>query len=160
MDILEVFHNQLPGKATQTLHFPASISYNTHSRSTRIEEPAELGGWHTLAVEIEPLSGGAQVRFRFLIDGVVTTEYTNTKPQSWNGVDPNGGWDIALNMAVGGNWVGEPEGTLGYLPYVGKCSLTYSNPPSGVPGNCPTTGLRRASFPDSYVIDWVRVYTR
>ena len=160
VDILEMFHNQAPGTATQTLHFPNSIGTNTAKKTTFFETPTPgTGDWHTFGVEIEP-AGTNAVKFTFLIDNTPTHTYTNTNAGSWiNTADPNATWDIAINMSVGGAWVGHPEEHLGYLPDKDLCGLTYRTPPAG-PDSCPTTGLHLANLPATYQIDWVRVSTR
>lgn len=160
VDILEMFHNQAPGTATQTLHFPNSIGTNTAKKTTFFETPTPgTGDWHTFGVEIEP-AGTNAVKFTFLIDNTPTHTYTNTNAGSWiNTADPNATWDIAINMSVGGAWVGHPEEHLGYLPDKNLCGLTYRTPPAG-PDSCPTTGLHLANLPATYQIDWVRVSTR
>ena len=157
VDILEMFHNQAPGTATQTLHFPNSIGTNTAKKTTFFETPTPgTGDWHTFGVEIEP-AGTNAVKFTFLIDNTPTHTYTNTNAGSWiNTADPNATWDIAINMSVGGAWVGHPEEHLGYLPDKNLCGLTYRTPPAG-PDSCPTTGLHLANLPATYQIDWVRV---
>ncbi|MFN8125471.1 MAG: PKD domain-containing protein [Candidatus Nanopelagicales bacterium] len=159
VDILEAFHSQGPGRVVQTLHFPSSLGSNWGKVGTFLETPPEgTGGWHTFAVEIEPVSTG--VRFRFFVDSTMTKEFVNTSPSAWNQVDPDAGWDIAVNLAVGGTWVGDPDKQLGYLPYKNLCSLTAKAPTNNDPSTCPTTGIHLANFPAKYNIDYVRVYTR
>lgn len=159
VDILEAFHSQGPGRVVQTLHFPSSLGSNWGKVGTFLETPPKgTGGWHSFAVEIEPVSTG--VRFRFFVDSTMTREFINTSPSAWNQVDPNAGWDIAVNLAVGGTWVGDPDKQLGYLPYKGLCSLTAKAPTNNDPSRCPTTGIHLANFPAKYNIDYVRVYTR
>lgn len=165
VDIMEYFHSQVPGKATQTLHFPSSVGRNKVKLSTFFERPVTgTGGWHTFAVDIEPVGGGSQVQFTFYIDGAKTAEYLNTSPAAWNQVDPQHAWDIALNTAVGGDWAGHPDQQLGYLPNVGMCSLTWRAPANGDPANCPTSkdgvSIQLATLPAEYRIDYVRVYVR
>ena len=159
VDIVELFHNQAPGKVTQTLHFPTTLGTNV-SKKTSYFEPAVAGtgSWHTFAADIAKVTGG--VKFTFYVDNVAVHSYTNTSPSAWTDTDPNGSWDIALNLAVGGNWVGNPEKQLGYLPYVNKCGLTYKAPLNNNPANCPTSGLYLAKFQAAYQIDYVRVWVR
>lgn len=146
VDVLEYFANQVPGKITQTLHFPNSIGYNVHKKST----PVDLTKWHTYAVDIS--QSGSGVMFKFFVDDVLTTQYLNTKSSAFTNVDKNAAWDVAINMAVGGNWVGDPEGPLGLMGN-GKCGLTGKVPPPGT--SCPTTGIKRAVLPASYLVDYV-----
>lgn len=147
VDVLEYFANQTPGKITQTLHFPGSIGRNIASKSTPVNDVTK---WHTYAVDIQPV--GSDVKFSFSIDGVVTTEYLNTKSSAFTNVPKDAAWDMAINMAVGGNWIGDPEGPLGVMGN-GKCGLTGQAPAAGT--SCPTTGIKRVALPASYVVDYV-----
>ncbi len=164
VDIMEYFHNQKPGSIYQTLHFPTTFGRNLGQKATFVETPSVgTGGWHTYAVEIEPVTatdGTTDVRFRFFVDSVQTTQYVNTAPEAWNQTDPQASWDIAVNLAVGGNWIGDPETNLGYLAGPKVCSLTYKAPTGGIPSNCPTTGIQFGSWPATYAIDYVRVFAR
>lgn len=161
VDILEIFHNQLPGKVTSTLHFPNSIGSNVAKKSTAFETAVQgTGSWHTYAVEIVPAAAGA-VKFTFFVDGTQTLTYTNTNASSWTTGYESGAWDIALNLALGGNWVGNPDSQLGYLPYTGKCSLNNTVPSGGNPTNCPTTGIWLANMAQRdavYQVDYVHVW--
>lgn len=161
VDVVELFHNQVPGKVTQTLHFPKSVGYSVSKRSSFFETPpaTTTGTWHTFGVEIEP-AGTDDIRFTFLVDGTAVNTYTNTDAGSWiDAVDKQAAWDMAVNMSIGGKWVGHPEQNLGYLPDVNLCGLSYKAPTAG-PGSCPTTGIQLAKLSALYEVDWVRVYTR
>ncbi len=165
VDIFEAFHSQAPGRATATLHFPTSIGYNVAKKTTWIETPTtSRGGWHTYSVDILPVTPGdnTKVKFRFAIDGVTTLEYTNPNASKWTSVDPNGGWDIALQLYVGGQWTGHPDQKLGWLPVNGGvCARTLKAPLGGDPKNCPTDGIQLAQWNDAtFEIDYVRVYTK
>lgn len=161
VDIVELFHNQAPGKVTHTLHFPATLGANVSKKSTAFETAVQgTGGWHTFAVEIVP-AGTNSVKFTFFVDGAQTLTYTNTNASSWVNGYESAAWDIALNLAIGGNWVGHPDQQLGYLPYPNKCSLTYTAPAGGDPSTCSTTGIwfaNMASRNAVYQIDYVRVW--
>lgn len=155
VDIMEYFHSQVPGKTTTTLHLDGR--HNLSKKSTNFEPSSVTpSGWHTWAVEISPVDTG--VKFDFLLDGTVVHTYTDTQ-HNWTSADANGTWDIALNQAVGGNWGGDPDGVLGELPLVNRCSISGT-----YPGGCKTTGINRVDWNDpadsTYEIDWVRVYTR
>ncbi len=162
VDIVELFHNQLPGKVTSTLHFPSTLGSNVSKKSTAFETAVQgTGDWHTFAVEIVPASAGA-VKFTFYVDDTQTLTYTNTNSSSWKTGYESGAWDIALNLAIGGNWVGDPDAQLGYLPYPNKCSLTYSTPTNNDPTTCPKTGIWFANMAQRnavYQVDYVRVWT-
>lgn len=161
VDIVELFHNQAPGKVTHTLHFPASIGANVSKKSTSFETAVQgTGNWHTFAVEIVP-AGTNSVKFTFFVDGTQTHTYTNTNAASWVNGYENEAWDIAVNLAIGGNWVGHPDQQLGYLPYPNKCSITYTTPAGGDPTTCSTTGIwfaNMASRDAVYQIDYVRMW--
>jgi len=168
VDIMEYFHNSTPGLIAQVLHFPTTLGKNVAKQRTHFETPAAgTGGWHTYAVEIEPVTGAdatTDVRFRFSVDGVVTLDHVNSAPEPWSQVDPQRAWDIAVNTAVGGDWVGHPEQQLGYLPALNQCSLTRQPPTNADPANCPTEAAGVAillpRLPAEHQIDYVRVFVR
>lgn len=153
VDIMEYFHSQVPGKTTQTLHLDGRS--NLSKKTTAFESPAvSTSGWHTWTVDILPDTAG--VRFTFYLDGVQTHTYVDTQ-HDWAGSAPDAGtWDIALNLAVGGKWVGIPEDTKGYLRDLNRCSISGT-----APGGCTTTGINTVDWTKStYEIDYVRVYTK
>lgn len=155
VDIMEYFHSQVPGKSTATLHLDGRK--NISKRSVHFEDPSVVtSGWHNWAVEISPVSGG--VKFDFFVDGNLSLSFTDTQAH-WASGSEAGTWDIAINQAVGGNWGGDPDGVLGELPLVNRCSIggTY-------PGGCRTNGINRVDWTDpadaTFEVDWVRVYVR
>lgn len=156
VDVMEYFHSQVPGKSTGTLHLDGRK--NLSKKSTFFEDPGvPASGWHTWAVEIGEVAGGVQ--FDFYLDGNVYLSYTDTQAHWASQAPLEGTWDMAINQAVGGNWGGDPDGTLGELPLVNRCSIggTY-------PGGCRTDGINRVDWADptdaTYEVDWVRVYVR
>jgi beta-glucanase (GH16 family) len=153
VDIMEYFHSLHPGKTSSTLHLDGQK--NTSQRHNDFESTSATPGWHTWAVEISKDPGG--VRFDFFLDNVKVHTFVDAK-HAWASSDDASTWDMALNMAVGGSWTGDPGGTLGYLGDLGRCSLGGT-----APSGCTTTGIKRANFGDSaattYEIDYVRVYT-
>ena len=152
VDVMEYFHSQVPGKTSQTLHLDG-VS-NISKKASSFESPTSAPGWHTWAVEIVP--EGSSVRFNFYTDNVKVHTFLDTK-HAWSSADANSTWDIALNLAVGGRWTGSPDGTLGYLELLDRCSI------SGAAPNCTSTGIRRVNWASAasstYEIDYVRVYT-
>ena len=154
VDIMEYFHSQVPGKSTATLHLDGR--HNLSKKSTNFESAAVAPGWHNWAVEITEVATG--VKFDFLLDGTLVHSYTDTQ-RNWASGAEAGTWDIAINQAVGGNWGGDPDGVLGELPLVSRCSISGT-----FPGGCKSTGINRVDWADpadsTYEIDWVRVYTR
>ena len=155
VDIMEYFHSQVPGKTTQTLHLDG-VS-NVSKRTTWFENPANTPGYHTWAVVIAPDPNG--VKFTFSVDGVDVHSFVDTK-HAWASSAPDSGtWDIAINLAVGGRWVGAPDGTLGLLQDLNRCSISGS-----APGGCSTSGINRVNWGDpadsTYQVDYVRVYTK
>ncbi|MBX3285312.1 MAG: glycoside hydrolase family 16 protein [Actinobacteria bacterium] len=155
VDVMEYFHSQLPGKVTQTLHLDGVA--NVSKRNSSFEAPTPTPGWHTFAAEIAPDPGG--IRFTFLLDGAVTHTYVDPT-HAWADKAPESAtWDIAINQAVGGRWAGHPDGTLGLLELLGRCSISGT-----APDGCTTTGIRRVDWSKptqtTYEVDWVRVYQR
>jgi beta-glucanase (GH16 family) len=156
VDVMEYFHSQVPGKSTGTLHLDGR--HNLSKKSTFFEDPGvATSGWHTWAVEISQVTGG--VKFDFFVDGNLYHTYTDTQAKWATSAPLEGTWDMAINQAVGGNWGGDPDGVLGELPLVSRCSIggTY-------PGGCKTTGINRVDWNTpadaTYEVDWVRVYVR
>ena len=155
VDIMEYFHSQLPGKVTQTLHLDGV--YNVSKRNTSFEAPTVSPGWHTFAAEIAPDPTG--VRFTFFLDEATTHTFVDTKHGWLDKAPADATWDIAVNQAVGGRWAGHPDGTLGLLELLNRCSI------SGVaPAGCTTTGIQRVDWSKpaqtTYEVDWVRAFVR
>ncbi len=155
VDILEYFHSAHPGMSSGTLHLDGKKN-TTQSVIGFEPSSVEVSGWHTWAVDISPDSGN--VRFDFYLDGQKYHTYTDAQ-HAWASSDPNATWDIAVNMAVGGSWIGGPDDTLGYLRDVNRCSQ------GGVaPDACNTAGIRRVNWADpaatTYEIDYIRVFSR
>lgn len=154
VDILEYFHSQVPGKSTGTLHLDGR--HNLSKKSTFFESSTAPSGWHTWAVDISPDPSG--VRFEFLLDGVAYHSYVDTQHRWASGAEA-GTWDIAVNQAVGGDWTGDPDGSLGVLPLVSRCAQggTY-------PAACKTTGINRVNWSNpatsTFEVDYVRVWTK
>lgn len=155
VDIMEYFHSQVPGKSTTTLHLDGR--HNLSKKSTNFESAAvTTSGWHNWAVEISEVDTG--VKFDFLLDGTLVHSYVDTQ-HNWASGAEAGTWDIAINQAVGGNWGGDPDGVLGELPLVSRCSISGT-----YPGGCRSTGINRVDWATpadaTYEVDWVRVYVR
>ncbi len=155
VDVMEYFHALRPGQTTGTLHLDGRK--NLSQKNVSFESSASTPGWHTWAVEISNDPNG--VKFDFFLDDVKYHSYVDTQHNWSSAADPTSTWDMALNLAVGGSWTGEPDGTLGYLPDLSKCSIGGT-----APAGCTTTGIKRIDWNDpaatTYQVDWVRVYTR
>ena len=157
VDIMEYFHASFPGKTYATLHLDGR--HNLSKNNVAFESPQGPSGWHTWAVEISPTgASGTDVKFDFYMDDRLYHSYVDTQ-HNWTATDPNATWDIALNLAVGGDWTGDPDGTLGYLRGANRCAIGGT-----APNGCITTGINRVNWTDpaaaSYSIDYVRVFTR
>jgi len=146
VDIMEYFHANNPGETTATLHLDGRS--NLSKKVVPFEQPTATPGWHVWAVDILPDPAG--VKFSFSLDGKAYHSYVDTQ-HKWSSADPNATWDIAVNMAVGGNWTGDPDAPLGYLGELNRCSQGGTPP-----NNCRTDGIRRAEFPATYEVDYVR----
>jgi hypothetical protein len=149
VDVMEYFHAQLPGKTSATLHY--NQTYNVAKGSSAFEAPTLAPGWHVWAAELEQVSG--KVCLKYFVDDKMVQFNGMSAGQAYCFTDvgpfaryPNQGlFDIAINMAVGGNWVGDPDGPLDRLM-------------NGTPVS--PTNVQPTSFPTEYVVDYVRVYTR
>jgi hypothetical protein len=152
VDIMEYFHAQVPGKTSSTLHL--DYVTNIAKKSIDFESPVLTPGWHTWAVEMTPASTGSQdVKFNFLLNGQSYFTHTPTQQDWAKAVDGNQMFDIAINMAVGGNNIGHPDDELGWSRYLNMCLKPYRGTQP-----CNGSGIVRASFPVTYEIDYVRVY--
>lgn len=150
VDIMEYFHSQVPGKTTSTLHLD-NVS-NVSKKTLPFESPTVTPAWHTWAVNIVP--SGANVVFTFYLDGVAFHTYTDAT-HVWANNTTNNSFDIAINMAVGGKYVGRPDDALGFLYDLNTCAQG-GTPPSA----CNSTGILRATFPSTYEVDYVHVYQK
>ncbi len=130
VDIMETFFNSDPGTTTSTLHFPESIGYNVSKKGPFVEKPSEAtrqSGWHIWAVQIEQVNPGSDdvVKFTFQIDNETILTYTNNNASQWAGIsNPDRGFDIAINSAVGQTDVGPTYDRLGFgYRQDGQCSI-------------------------------------
>jgi Glycosyl hydrolases family 16 len=150
VDIMEYFHSQVPGESTQTLHLDG-VS-NVTKKTSEFEANEASPGWHTWAVDIKPAANGA-VTFSFLTDGVVDLTYTDTRANWAKLYSGQPLFDIAINMAVGGDWAGNPDDPLGWLSNLNRCAQGGTGP-----NNCKADGIQRAVFPSTFLVDYVRVW--
>lgn len=177
VDIMEYFGGARPGYSKFSLHFPNTIGKNTTQQSTFFETPVPgTGGWHTWAVEIRPAKEQADslkdpIEFIAYLDGKQYGYYKLTDAQSIRDLHmisretglpmyPNSAnetWDICVNMAVGGQWVGQPDQQLGYLPMPNRCSKDQKVPPQNDPSACNVEGLFFAVFPAIFEVDYIKV---
>lgn len=154
IDVMEYFHAQHPGLTTATLHVDGKVETRRH---LVFEEPTDDPQWHTWTVEIERLDLGVQLSFaRSSDDGDSRVSYRFVDREAAWAQDHRGEdlFDIALNLSVGGRWAGDPDGPLGYLSARDECAQ------GGVPPHCEAEGVRPATFPSTYEIDYVRVYVQ
>lgn len=166
VDILEYFYNHKPGYGKFTLHFPATLGHNVTQKRAWFETPVwGTGGWHTWAIEITPAGDPSTgpVNFSWYLDGTLRGFYQVKDAatlRKLREVPRDKAWDMALNTAVGGNWVGLPDQQVGYLPLVNRCSKSQKAP---VGGYCDKAGLFYAPMyakPSVFQVDYVRVYSR
>lgn len=152
VDIMEYFHAEHPGRTRGSLHLDGR--YNLVKQQVPFESSSGPSGWHTWGVEINPHPQG--VEFVFLLDGQEYNRYVDTQHHWRNQAPSEATWDIAVNLGVGGNWTGHPDGKLGHLDLLNRCSLGGT-----APNGCRTDGIQRWSGPSAaYEVDYVRVYTR
>ncbi|NKG21118.1 glycoside hydrolase family 16 protein [Paeniglutamicibacter terrestris] len=176
VDIMEYFFNYRPGETKTSLHFPNSIGTNASQQRKFFETPTSgSSGFHTWSMEIRPALENANplkdpVIFMAKLDGVQSSYYKLTNEQTirdlhmidrTTGVAPAAGksqvWDLAINLAVGGKWVGCPDQQLGFLPIPNRCSRSQALP-SGDATTCDMTGLYFANFPATMEVDYVKVW--
>ncbi len=154
VDVMEYFHALHPGKTSGTLHLDGKKNASQQHRT--FESTSGPSGWHTWRTDILPDPNG--VRFDFYLDDVKYHTFVDTQ-HAWASSDDASTWDMALNLAVGGSWTGQPDGVLGYFPDLGRCAIGGT-----APNGCTTTGIQRVNWNDpadsTYEIDYVRVYRR
>ena len=154
VDVMEYFHSQVPGKTSQTLHFPAEIGSNVSKTNTFFENPTTNPAWQTWGVEILPANDeGTTAKFAFYQNDIKTLEYTPTAFDWLNNYNKDALFDIAINLGVGGRYTGHPDDNLGYSRYLDKCLRPYNGTQP-----CSGSGILRAQFPSTYEVDYVRVY--
>lgn len=154
VDVMDYFHSQVPGKTTATLHLDGRT--NVSKRSVAVEDPAiSTSGWHNWRVDT--VKGPDGVKFDFYLDGVLYHSYVDSQHLWDDKADPDAMFDIAINLAVGGDWIGKPDGVLGELPDLKRCSISGT-----FPGGCAKTKIQRVDWTRAadatYEVDWVRVY--
>ncbi|MDM1047687.1 glycoside hydrolase family 16 protein [Sphingobacterium hotanense] len=178
VDIMENFGNNKPGYSKFSLHFPNTIGINA-TQQTKFFDTSVPGSsnWHVWSVVIEPANEHADplkdpIKFTAYLDGEQCAYYKLTHEQTIRDLhmidrttgqkkDPNNpdlSWDLCVNMAVGGAWVGQPDQQLGYLPIPNRCSLgNQPRPTDDDPTGCSTEGLFFAQFPAVFEIDYIKV---
>ena len=159
VDVMEYFHTQVPGRTTQTLHRDSQT--NVVKQTTTVENPELISNWHTWAVDILPENTN-DVRFRFYTNGIETLSYLDVSP-NWVTRHPGEPlFDIAVNLAIGGNPVGHPDDDpLGRLHLIGRCAIGWTT--VGYPDDCAVVAsngwpILRANFPETYEVDYIRVW--
>lgn len=176
VDIMEYFFSYRPGESKTSLHFPNSLGNNVTQQRKKFETAAPgTSGWHTWNISIRPALENSNilrdpVLFIAELDGVQSAYYKLTNEQAIRdlhmidrvtGKPPATGdskvWDMCINLAVGGRWVGSPDQQLGYLPIPDRCSRTQKVPESGAT-SCDLTDLFLPTFPALMEVDYVRVY--
>jgi hypothetical protein len=153
VDIMEIFHSTEPGRARSTLWLDRAPGASYSTKRTQQVYPWETGTpqWHVWSLTTSP--EGPDVRFRISLDGTLVLDYLATNTDWLHQGDQSRMWNIILNQQIDGQYVGDPDGTLGVLDQIGKCAQggTY-------PNACKNTGILRAQFPSSMDIDYVRVW--
>lgn len=176
VDIMEYFFSNRPGETRFSVHFPNSVGSNVAQHSKFFETPkVGLSDWHTWGVAIRPTGQHRDplkdpITFTAYLDGVAYAEYTLTDELAIRdchmvnrstGRQPATGnretWDICLNLAVGGRWVGAVDQQLGYLPTPNVCSRSQELP-AGDAATCDRTGLFFAQLPATFEVDSLTVY--
>ncbi len=174
IDVMEYFGNYKPGYSKFSMHFPNTIGVNATQQTTFFETPVTgTGDWHTWSVVIRPTNEHADplqdpIAFVAYLDGEQYAYYKLTDIQAIRDLHmidrttgqkidpgkPDEVWDICVNMAVGGQWVGQPDQQLGYLPIVNRCSKNQKIPTSE---GCNIEGLFFAEFPATFEVDYIKV---
>jgi beta-glucanase (GH16 family) len=104
IDVME-FRGQEPATIHGSLHGPGYSGGAALTRSFSLSRGGFPDGFHVFAVEWEP------TRIRYLVDGVVYQTLTPSSLPSGRRWVFDHPFTILLNVAVGGNYVGPPDGT-------------------------------------------------
>lgn len=133
IDIMEA-RGQEPGKILGTIHYGARWPENTHSGGEYVFKEGEgFDGWHTYALEWEP------GELRWYVDGELYSKKTfwwsSSKEVEGKGITPAQETDlnawpapfdqkfhILLNLAVGGQFLGNPDQTT---PFPAEMRVDY-----------------------------------
>lgn len=180
VDIMEYFGNYRPGYTKNSLHFPNTIGVNAMQVYSFCETAAPgTGGWHNWDVEIRPANENPDplkdpIIFEFHLDGRLTGYFKLTDELSIRDLhmidrvtgekqyddDPRLSWDICVNTAVGGKWVGQVDQQLGYLPIVNRCSRNQKAPPGGDDhgASCNLEELFFAEMPATFEVEHIKVW--
>lgn len=172
VDLMELFHSQVPGKLTMTLHRADNtgvLRTSVSKVSAFFEAPTVTPGWHTVAVEITPVSGdphspASSVQFRGYIDGnPVWGPYVDTQSLWWttNGGSEDQFYNVYLQgCQIDGDYVGSPDGPLGYSHWLNRCLVGGTAPNScttlvgGYQMQLPTFGDPSSTFEIDYHRVW------
>lgn len=175
VDIMEYFFNYRPGETKFSIHMPNSLGTNVTQQRKAFDLPQPgQSGWHTWSVEIRPAAENPDplkdpIIFTAFLDGIQSGQYRLTDQQALRDIHmidrvtgqapPEGDrevWDVCINQAVGGRWVGAIDQQLGYLPIVDRCSRSQALPPSGA-ASCDLTDLFFAQLPAVFEVDYVSI---
>lgn len=157
-DPFELFHIADIDRARGTFHAAGS---KVKEATAPLEKPTLTPGWHRFFGWIEPASGGARVVAG--VDDTIGLDVTLTDPKhlKWlTTADRLHTWDLALNLAIGGDWVGDPDGPLGNCArreYRKSGTMRAGLPPERA-GRLGEVAPANFSPPLRYEIDYVRVW--
>lgn len=173
IDIMESFHAQIPGKFMSTLHRKnnaGTTQYNVNKSFGGIffEAPTTTPAWHTIVFEVYPESGSptapnTNVRMKTYINGVLKWNYLDTQALYWT---TNGGSDSSFynlylqGSQIDGEYVGHPDGPLGYDHWRDACIIGGTKPSScssstgGYSVFLPTFGDPATTYEIDYIKVW------
>lgn len=186
-DIMEYFHGQLPGRNSSSLHGASDATHTSlvnrytnngapgASPRTFFEAPTYDPQWFTWAGEVIPVTDSTGVtpadptkpsqfvRFRVYVNGVLKVQWVDTSALYWstNGGADDSFWNLYIQGSqVGGNYVGEIDGPLGYSTFKNICLISGT-----APNACSITSggytVQRANLTDpasTLEVDYVRNY--
>lgn len=189
LDLEEYFHAQVPGGNHITLHSKTSSTgqllpnrFQNNGGSTgwpfraHFETPTYKPGWHTWATEIIPVTDATgatkaditqpsqYVKFSFWVDGVKVFEFVDTQALYYttSGGSADSFWNVYIQgCQVGGNYIGEVDGPLGYSTALNQCLISGTPPDTCSITRNGTDKVQRAQFDgvaNVLEIDWFRTY--
>lgn len=184
-DIMEYFIAEVPGRVGPQLHTTNNagsfgsnrMPYTDSQGRVRLqtyEAPVAEGSqrWTTIAMDILPWTAGTvaggtygdpatantNVLYRMWMDGAITYEWVDTSSLNWSQRYSDAAFDICIQGSqIGGTYVGHPDDPLGYSRMLPGCVIGGTAPNSCIYTSGGYT-TRKADWPNTFELDWVRVF--
>lgn len=155
-DYFEGFHVEDGRRPRSTLFADKDPGAGYSKKVSQAKGPVDLGpGLHVVDGRVSRLDGGGFL-FETWFDGRLTMAYRLTDRLQWS--RQGRGWDLLLNLQLGGPWVGDPDGQLGYLAGAGRVYPMAARNRLGGPVGGDTPDGRAVLPNDSFRIHSIEVW--